>query len=200
MQLISIAPKIYNRTRPPHQSNTEQYIFTPNIFNHYKIMIDRSKQIIPDLEAVARCLDPDMLSILNSHSTFTISELLEKIKQPINPVFSKDKVDNIFDQSRTRSSYSKDAYYSDLKNAILSNDTNALTIINILMDGTICNLLAPDGKGWQKGLLKICFQFIPEENEPIATQEKSVETQASPLDEIRQLSNELASVGSINQN
>ena len=69
-----------------------------------------------------------------------------------------------------------------------------------LLNGTECTLLQPDEKGWQKGKLKICFEFIPEENEPIATQKVTLETQASPLDEIRQLSNELASVGSIDQN
>jgi KGK domain len=163
-------------------------------------MIDRSKQIIPDSEAVARCLDSDMLAILNSHSTFTIGELLERIKKPINPTFSRDKIDNIFDQSRTRGSYSKDAYYSDLKNAILSNDSTALTIISILLSGTTCNLLEPDGKGWQKGKLKICFEFTPEESEIVPTQSDLVETHFSPLDEIRQLATELASVGSIEQN
>ena len=80
MRLISILLKIYNRTRPPHQSNTEQYIFTPNIFNHYKIMIDRSKQIIPDSQAVVSCFDPEILKVLDSHGTFTINELLKAIK------------------------------------------------------------------------------------------------------------------------
>ena len=46
----------------------------------------------------------------------------------------------------------------------------------------------------------MCFEFIPEETEPLATQDKLVESHLSPLDEIRQLSNELVSVGSIEQN
>ncbi len=104
MQLITIAPKIYNRTRPTHQSNTEHHIFTPNIFNHYKIMIDR--QIIPDSSSVIRCLDPEMLEMLDSHGTFIIDEILEKIKEPTDPVFSREKIYNIFDRSRTRGSYS----------------------------------------------------------------------------------------------
>ena len=70
----------------------------------------------------------------------------------------------------------------------------------MLMDGTNVRLLQADGKGWQKGKLKICFEFIPEESEPITTQDKPISTQFSPLDEIRQLANELASVGSIEQN
>jgi KGK domain len=161
-------------------------------------MLDQ--QIIPDSNSVVRCLDPKMLEILDSHGTFIISEILEKIKEPIDPIFSKEKIYNIFDQSRTRGSYSKDAYYNDLKDAIVKNDTNTSTIINMLMNGTDCTLLQPDGKGWQKGKLKMCFEFIPEEAESLATQEKPVKTHSSPLDEIRQLATELASVGSIDQN
>jgi KGK domain len=163
-------------------------------------MIDRTKQIIPDSQAVVRCLDPEMLESLDSHSTFLISEILGKIEEPIKPIFSREKTDNIFDQSRTRGSYSKDAYYHDLSNAILKNDTKASTIINILMSGTACDLLQPDGKGWQKGKLKICFEFIPEESESTLTESDLSKTHSSPLDEIRQLSNQIASVGSIEQN
>ncbi|MCY7369099.1 MAG: hypothetical protein LH474_13215, partial [Chamaesiphon sp.] len=71
---------------------------------------------------------------------------------------------------------------------------------DIFEDGLKCNLLQPDGKGWQKGKLKICCEFIPEEPEPIVIQDKPAKTHSSPLDEIRQLSNELASVGLIEQN
>jgi KGK domain len=163
-------------------------------------MTDQSKQIIPDSNSVIRCLDPEMLKMLNSHGTFVIDEILEKIKEPIDPIFSRDKIYNIFDQSRTRDSYRKDDYYNDLKDAIIKNDTNNSTIINMLMSGTDCTLLQPDGKGWQKGKLKMCFEFIPEEPEPLAIQEIPITAHLSPLDEIRQLSNELASVGSIDQN
>ncbi len=200
MRSIPIVLKIYDRTRPPQQLNNECYLFEHNTFNHYQIMNDRSKQIIPDSEAVVRCLDPEMLEILGLHGTFIISEILEKIQQPVETKFSREKIDNIFDQSRTRGSYTKDAYYHDLKNAILTDGDNVLTIIDILTDGTNCNLLQPDGKGWQKGKLKICFEFIPEEPEPIATQDRSEEDRHSPLDEIRQLANELASVRSTEQN
>ncbi len=74
------------------------------------------------------------------------------------------------------------------------------SVANILIVGTSVSLLQPDGKGWQKGKLKICFEFTPEEPEPIAIHDNPVETHSSPLDEIRQLSNELALVGSIEQN
>ena len=63
-----------------------------------------------------------------------------------------------------------------------------------------CNLLQPDGKGWQKGKLKICFEFTPEEAELVSTQDKPVVTHSSPLDEIRQLSNDLTSMISLEQN
>jgi KGK domain len=162
-------------------------------------MNDRSKQIIPDLQAVARCLDPEMLEILDSHSTLIINDLLEKLKQPIDPTLSKHKTNLIYDKSRTLGNYGSGNFFNDLKEAI-TQDTNTPTIVNKLIDGTTCNLLQPDGKGWQKGKLKICFEFIPEEPEPISTQDRSAENRNSPLDEIRQLANELASVRSTEQN
>jgi KGK domain len=120
-------------------------------------MTDRSKQIIPDSQAVARCLDPEMLEILGSHSTFTVSELLEQIKEPIEPVFSREKINAIFTEARSSGGYSHGNFYNDLQTAILVQDKNVATIANILLNGTLCNLLQPDGKGWQKGKLKICF-------------------------------------------
>jgi KGK domain len=150
-------------------------------------MTDRLNQIIPDSEAVARCLDPVMLEILGSHSTFTVSELLEQIKQPIETEFSLEKINAIFTEARSNGSYSNSNFYNDLQKAILFQDNNVATIANILLNGTLCKLLQLDGKGWQKGILKMCLEFIPEEPEAIASQEKSVETHSSPLDEIRQL-------------
>lgn len=142
-------------------------------------MENRAKQIIPDLEAVARYLDPEMLEILDSHGTLIISDLLEKLKQPIDPTLSRHKTNLIFDKSRTVGSYNSGNFFDDLKEAIATKDSNAHTIVDKLIDGTTCTLLQPDGKGWQKGKLKICFEFIPEEPED----------SHSPLDEIRQLSN-----------
>ena len=43
-------------------------------------MTDRSKQIIPDSQAVVSCFDPEILKVLDSHGTFTINELLKAIK------------------------------------------------------------------------------------------------------------------------
>jgi uncharacterized protein (DUF4415 family) len=163
-------------------------------------MNDRSKQIIPDSQAVVRCLDPEMLELLDSHGTFVLSELLEQIKQPIDPVLSREKINAIFTEARSNGGYSNSNFYNDLQNAILVKDTNVATLATILLDGTLCNLLQTDGKGWQKGNLKICFEFTPEEPEPIAVQENSLEIHSSPLDEIRQLSNQLASAKSTEQN
>jgi KGK domain len=185
-----------NQTRPP--LNQIRNIIYLRI--KHRIMTDRSKQIIPDSEAVVRCLAPKMLEIFGSHGTFTVSELLEQIKEPIEPKFSLERINAIFTEARSNGSYSHGDFYNDLQKAILVKDNNVAKIANILLHGTLCNLLQPDGKGWQKGTLKICFEFIPEEIEPAATKEQPVETHQSPLDEIRQLSNELASARSIEQN
>ena len=53
---------------------------------------------------------------------------------------------------------------------------------------------------YQKSFEPEEYEFTPEEPEPIAIQDNPVEAHSSPLDEIRQLANELASVGSIEQN
>jgi hypothetical protein len=246
MLSILIAPKIYNRTRPTHQSNNEQYIFTHNIFNHYKIMIDRSKQIIPDSQAVVRCLDPKMLVLLDSHSTFTINELSQRIdpsidssidssleqllsKEKINIIFNKvhpgncdfskiikdineaikplvfslstDQLNIIYEKIRTDRRYgSSDFIKTIFLETTVKSIQSVKSVANILMGGTNVSLLQPDGKGWQKGKLKICFEFTPEEPESVSTQEKTVKIHSSPLDEIRQLSNELASAKATEQN
>jgi KGK domain len=163
-------------------------------------MTDRSKQIIPDSQAVARFLDEDTIKTLDYHGTLTIEELLEKTKIPALPELSLSKVSTIYTKARSDGGYSANNCFGDLKNAINMTDTNKSTIVNKLIEGASCTLLQPDGKGWQKGKLKLCFEFIAEEDDSIVALEKPVKTQLSPLDEIRQLSNELASVGSIEQN
>jgi hypothetical protein len=163
-------------------------------------MNDQSKQIISDSESVTRFTDREMLKILNSHSLFTIAELLEKLQKSTNPTICREKVDAIFVRSRSNGGYSKSDYFNDLQNAILSKDTNLVTIVSILLKGTSCSVLQPDGTGWQKGNLKLCFEFTPEENKPVPIQKKSVEAHRSPLDEIRQLANELTSEKATGQN
>jgi KGK domain len=206
MQSISIAPKIYNRTRPLHQSNAEHDISTLNIFNHHKIMLDRSKQIIPDLNAVVNFFDQEILKTLDSHTTFTTNELLEAIKvSGIDRTSFRDELRDIILKS-TQSGHSKEVVLNKLITFIDGDkiNENRYTSYEILrkalLKGTECTLLQADEKGWQKGKLNICFEFIPEEDEDVATQKATLETHTSPLDEIRQLSNELASVGSIEQN
>ena len=67
-------------------------------------MIDLPTQIIPDSNAVVRCLDPKMLVLLDSHSTFTINDLSQRIDPSINSsidsslekILSKEKINIIF--------------------------------------------------------------------------------------------------------
>ena len=209
-------------------------------------MTDRSKQIIPDSESVVRCLDLEMLESLDSHSTFTINELCQRIDPSINSstdsslekILSTEKINIIFKNVHPGNcdfSRITDDINEAIKPLVLSLSTEQLNLLyekiridrrygssdfiktiflettvksiqsvksvaNILMDGTSISLLQPDGKGWQKGKLKMCFEFIPEEPEPPAMQESLITAHLSPLDEIRQLATELASVGSIEQN
>jgi hypothetical protein len=162
-------------------------------------MNDRPTQIIPDPNAVARCLDGEILEILDSHGTFTISELLEKMISPNDSKISRAELDYVFDKSRNGGNYHRDDFFANLTD-ILSKDTDITGLLTILVNGTNCNLLQPDGKGWQKGKLKICFEFIPEEDAPVVVKETPIKTHFSSLDEIRKLADELQSARAIKQN
>jgi KGK domain len=169
-------------------------------------MIDQSNQIIPDSQAVVNFIDKEILEILDSHSTFTTNELLNAIKiSGIDRTSFRDELKDMILKS-TQGGHNKEIVLNKLITFIdgdainESRYTSYEMLRKALFNDTECSLLQPDGKGWQKGTLKICFEFTPEEPDPVATQEKLVETNFSPLDEIRQLSNELASVGSIEQN
>jgi KGK domain len=72
-----------------------------------------------------------------------------------------------------------------LKGSIFDSKKDNSKINNELLSGINCNLLQPDGKRWQKDKLKLCFEFIPEEPEPVAATQETIETHHSPLDEIR---------------
>lgn len=200
-------------------------------------MTDRSKQVIPDSEAVVRFLDSEIIDTLDSHRTFTINDLIEKINAPLDTLISVERMSLIFKKVVSDSDYDSLNFAEDINKTTRSfgvvlptqtlelmfkkihkhqhyhsldffkevNDaiirkTNIKSISSIFMDGANIVMLQPDGKGWQKGTLKMCLEFIPEETEVLVLQEKLVENPSSPLDEIRQLSNELASVGSIEQN
>jgi KGK domain len=145
---------------------------------------NQSQQIIPDSQAVIKCLDREMLEKLDSHSTFTTNELLEKLGKTTDSLISKGVTDVLFAECRSNGSYTSRQFFDAVKNA-LEKDTPTSKIISTLLDGTTCNLLQPDGKGWQKGQIKICFEFIPEEVETLVTPEKQAETDRSPLDDIR---------------
>jgi KGK domain len=147
-------------------------------------MNERNKQIIPDSQAVARCLDKEILELLNSHATFTIDELLEKIKQYHFGELSGYNADLLFRKIRKDDNYGYLDFLNDL-NHLINRNPNSKMIAETLVAGTKVVLLPPDGKGWQKGTLKICFEFIPEEIETVVTPEKQVETDRSPLDDIR---------------
>jgi len=162
-------------------------------------MTDRSKQIIPDSQSVINFFDQEILEILDSHSTFTINELLKTIKvSGLDRTSFRDELkDFIVTMQRESNSipslFSKLITFVDGDKINESRYTSYEMLRKSLFNDTECSLLQPDGKGWQKGKLKICFEFIPEEPD-------SVETHSSPLDEIRQLSNELTSIVSIEQN
>jgi KGK domain len=158
-------------------------------------MTDRSKQIIPNSQAVVRFLDEEAIKVLDCHGTFTIEELLEKTNNLSSSKLSIAKVSAIFRKARSVGNYSDVECFNDLQHAIISSSKDVVGITNKLAEGTTCNLLQPDGKGWLKGTLKICFEFkfIPEEDESVtvAIEQNPVETQYSPLDDIRQQVNSL---------
>jgi KGK domain len=147
-------------------------------------MNNQTKQIIPDPQAVIQCLDSETLEILSSHSTFTVNELLGILSKTKDSLISREKMDAVFIELQNNKDYTSGKFFYALKNA-LCKDLSTSRVANVLVKGTTCNLLQPDGKGWQKGQIKICFEFIPEEDEPIVTSEKQVEADRSPLDDIR---------------
>jgi hypothetical protein len=125
-------------------------------------MNNQTKQIIPDSQAVIQCFDKDTLETLDSHSTFTINELLERIKRSHFGSLSVYDVDEFFRKIRSVSNYGPPDFFKEF-NSIFDRKLNRKKIADILVDGTEVVLLQLDGKGWQKGTLKICFEFIPEE-------------------------------------
>jgi uncharacterized protein (DUF4415 family) len=200
-------------------------------------MIDRSKQIIPDPEAVARFIDLETIKILDSHHTFTVNDLIAKINAPLDTLLPVERMSLIFKKVVSDSTYDSLNFSEDINkttrpfgtalsasqlelifkkihnhqhyhsldffkevNAAVVGKANIKSISSIFIDGANVMLLQPDGKGWQKGKLKMCLEFTPEEPDLLVPQIKSAEVNSSPLDEIRQLSNELASAGSIEQN
>jgi hypothetical protein len=183
-------------------------------------MNDQTTQIIADSQAVVRCLNEKITKALGSHSTFTIEELLEKVNEASNSVMSLEKVNFIFHKvlnvgnygfpdlreevndifscerkylsaEKAQSIFSEIRTNSEYSHIDFLKEFSGEETINSFTKGVTVSLLQPDGKGWQKGILKICFEFIPEKDESVNIEETSVTTQYSPLDEIRQLANSL---------
>ncbi len=158
-------------------------------------MNSQHKQIIPNSQTVARCMDKEIVETLDSHSTFTIMELIETIKiSGMDRTSYRCELINMIEKGNL----SNTSFQADLVSFIRgdkikeSKYTSYEMLRKALLDGTDCTLLQDDGKGWQKGKLKICFEFIPEDNEDFITmQESSSKMSESPLDEIRQLTNSL---------
>jgi hypothetical protein len=147
------------------------------------MMNNQNKQIIPDSQAVANCQD----------GTFLIGDLLEKLKSSIDDQGSFANQLKALSLELKAKGHSRDhrrdkiEAFIDENTDIANKETNT---IELFENGVDCNLLQLDGKGWQKGKLRICFEFIPEDDEDlIIMQENPVNIHDSSLDEIRQLAN-----------
>ena len=117
-----------------------------------------------------------------------ISDLLENFETPVDVQQSFITDLKALHLELKHGGYSR-AYYLDKIEAFLERNTiveNENQIFRDVLDNDIsCKLLQPDGKGWQKGKLKLCFEFIPEETEVVGTLNNSPAKERSPLDEIR---------------
>jgi KGK domain len=183
-------------------------------------MNNQTTSIIAGSQAVVRCLNEKTIKALGSHSTFTIEELLEKINEASNSVMSLGKVNSIFHKvlnvgnygfpdllkevndifscgrkylstEKAQTIFSEIRTNSEYSHMDFLKEFSGEATMNYFIEGVTVSLLEPDGKGWQKGRLKICFEFIPEKDKSVNTEETSATTQDSSLDEIRQLSNSL---------
>jgi hypothetical protein len=151
----------------------------------------KNSQIIPNSNAVVSCFDSEIIEILDSHSTFTINELLRTIKiSGIDRTSFRDSLKDLIVEIQ-KENHNVQSLLNKLTTFINGDviNENRYTSYEILrkalFNGTDCNLLKPNGQGWQKGQLKVCFEFTPDENEDMAGDKKIVETHNSPLDEIR---------------
>jgi hypothetical protein len=143
-------------------------------------MTDTAKKIIADTNAVIRCVDP----ALSSHETFIAGELLKVLmKKSASLIISEEELWSLFNTARNAGSYSASQFQRQVVK-LITQESSAL-MNTLIEDGKDCYFLQPDGKGWQKGKIKLCFEFIPEAAEVGETVYKHEETDRSPLDEIR---------------
>jgi KGK domain len=176
-------------------------------------MNNQTTKIIADSQAVVRCLDAGTKRFLGPHATFTIDELLEEINRTSNSVMSLEKISSIFYQVLNVGNYGSPDLLKEInenfpdKTKAISKEKSQLifskirtdseyshidflkefsgeTAMNSFVSGVTVLLLQPDGKGWQKGRLKICFEFAPEEDELVVIKEDLMTTQNSSVDEI----------------
>jgi KGK domain len=111
------------------------------------------------------------------------------LQKEINDTFSR-KV-NTVSQEKAQLIFSKIRINSEYSHIDFLKEFSGETAMNCFVDGVAVSLLQPDGKGWQKGKLKMCFEFTPEVDKPVVIEENLLATQDSSLDEIRQLANSL---------
>ncbi len=116
-------------------------------------MNNLSKQIIPSSQTVARCIDEEIVEILDSHSTFTITELIEIIKlSGVDRASYRRELMNMIQKGNL----SHTPFQAELVSFIHgdkikeSKYTSYEMLRKALLDGTDCTLLQDDGKGWQK--------------------------------------------------
>jgi rhamnogalacturonyl hydrolase YesR len=157
-------------------------------------MKDKNTQVIPAAEAIVRFMDQDAETIFGSHSTFAISELLKLMEiSSRNQTTLRDDLQNIV-ADLTQNAGDRRQIAGMISTLIEKDSTDETKqspqeiILQALLSGINCNLLEPNGSGWQKGQLKIHFEFTLEaKHDSPESQTSSENTYHSALDEIRQL-------------
>jgi hypothetical protein len=159
----------------------------------------QSSQLIPDADTIICLSDESIIRYLNSHDTYKAKSLLNQLykfnySERAALVLLEEVLEKVYQNpSHINNSplAQKIQEFVQQNKGANFNEADQLSMQSFLSEGVKCNLLQPDGKGWQKGMLRVCFEFTLEENEPIAVKEDLVETECSSLDEIRQLVNSL---------
>ncbi|EDX72749.1 KGK domain superfamily [Coleofasciculus chthonoplastes PCC 7420] len=114
-------------------------------------------------------LHEDSLSILISHPTFKVIELL---RATINLILSYDNV---------------------LNDSVKKKKRDQKEVNNWWNQGIQCQVLTHEGKGWQNGKVRLTLEFCPDEpeiEETSASNEPEIPQPESPLDDLRQRINQ----------
>jgi KGK domain len=162
-------------------------------------MTDQSKPIIPDSQSVARLSDQEIIDTLNSNGTFVFEDFIEAISDFDTSMITGDieyEINRIF-CNEENGEYLRGKLESFIKTEVIekSKIPSLSIIVKALFNGVNCDLLEPNGQGWQKGKIKILFEFMPEENEnqtsqPIVSSEQT-QFMESSLDGIRKTMSEV---------